>query len=102
MYTKEKAFLYAAQKQSLVDLNVFDAAKSIITHNQFVSRCHRPEEERIVKKQVSYKNYDLYFEDENTYLNCTCQNETVCFLYTFFYDDYEIVSVKIHCCNISS
>lgn len=102
LYTKEKVYLLSCQKQSIIDLNVLDAAKEIINHNQFVSRCNRPDEERIMNKHIRYKDYDMYFEDGYTYLNCTYKKENKSFVYTFYYDEHAIVSMKIQCCNISS
>ena len=96
LYTKERASLYACQKQSSIDLNVISAAKEIIEHNQFVSRCNRPEEERIKEKHVKYKNMDFYFKDERTFLNCSYQKKEDRYLYTIYYDDHSIVSMEVH------
>ena len=95
LYTKQRAGLYACQKQSSLDLNVISAAKEIIEQNQFVSRCNRPEEERIKEKHVKYKNIDLYFKDGRTFLNCSCQKKKEWYVYTIYYDDHAIVSMEV-------
>ena len=95
LYTKEKALLYGCQKQSQIDLNVISAAKEIIVHNQFVSRCHRPEEERILKKHIKFKDMDLYFTDGKTYLECTYYKNGKKYICTIYYDDHAIVSMEL-------
>ena len=95
LYTKEKALLYACQKQSQIDLNVISAAKEIIVHNQFVNRCHRPDEERILSKHVRYKDIDIFFKDGKTYLECVYYKNGKKFICTIYYDDHAIVSMEI-------
>ena len=97
-HAKEKAYVLASQKQSQIDLNVIDAAKEIIVYNQFVSRCHCPQEERIVSKHIRYRDLDIYFKDSITFLEGFYTRHGKTWTYTIYYDDHSIVSMKIESC----
>ena len=90
-YSHEKSYLWLAQKQSRKDLNIIDAAKSIISHNQFVRRCNRNPKELIVHKQIKIKDEIVTFEDENTRLHAYDKQ----FHYIFYYDNHSIAVLEI-------
>ena len=90
-YSQEKAYLFASQKQSHLDLAIIDAAKTIISHNQYVRRCHRKESELIIKKRVLIKDQMVEFQDETTILHAYINQ----LHYKFYYDVHYILHIDI-------
>ncbi|WP_289107945.1 hypothetical protein [uncultured Dubosiella sp.] len=95
VYSVQRAGLYAAMRQSTLDLSCLSHVKAMIENNAVVRQCGYGDDLLVLHKEVWIDGTRVELDDEQTYVACRYERlDGVPIEIRFFYSDQAIVSIE--------
>ncbi|MBF0580605.1 hypothetical protein IM774_12775 [Erysipelotrichaceae bacterium RD49] len=89
---QSKARLLEASRRSDLDLAVLERAKIIAGDLSWKRRCNLAHENQSQNETIG--NHQVVFRDQNTFLECSYQEEGKSFLFDVYYDETGIIKIE--------